>query len=97
MKKLFLILVLLFSIPSQADTLFGVESTPEVAIPAKISLSLMGAGGASFIGAIAIAASMPIAEAWTPIVSGTLIVGATMTITGIAIGAAAGFVAEIEN
>jgi len=97
MKKLFLTLVLLFSIPTQAETLFGVESTPQVAIPAKISLTLMGAGGASFIGALALSASMPIADAWVPIVSGALIIGAITTLTGIAVGASAAVIAEFQN
>ncbi len=100
MKKLFLILVLLFSIPSiptHAETLFGVESTPQVAIPAKISLALMATGATSFISALALSASMPIADIWIPVVSGALVIGAVTTVTGIAIGASAALVAEFQN
>lgn len=86
MKKLFLILMLMFASFTNAT----IDDSPGLTIDEEVAVGLMSGGTILAVGSLASMSLFEIPEVSVPLVAGVFVIGATLTLTG----AVMGFVSE---
>jgi len=79
MKKLFLILMMLFSTVNAQES---ADPYPQVSIEEEVAIGAATGGGIIFLGSLASAFLLEIPEVTMPVVVGGVALGATLMITG---------------